>query len=1485
MNRKLSRLLSMLVVVVLSLSAILIPAYATKDLSKSGDLAEQDYSFYRLASCASGWYANASAPGAADDKKYSLDSQSIDTAGNAGAVLGFYDKGADKDGVYGFILTVDSNITSTYSYQVFQNDTNGASALNRHLMGYCAYGYALHEMGFDKTGSMGQVFGRIIFGATVIIAYILAYSVSGLMNLVVTLLQNVNPFAFFMNVGTNLAGFAGWNSGMSDTFFGQIASTGTEVYNIFTDLGMAMIPIFIVTMLVSVLLLKKTNEMGSRIKQLVIRVAFIAIGIPLMGGIYTSALNNLSLQLNDTNVAANKIIVSSFVDFDSWAMNSNLSPSSGISIPASAIPNESVRAQIQAMNIKLNIDEKTGTVSLDDSVYPYLRSFAIRANKSGNVTNESQWGVENLTSSNMRSNNSESFASIFTMLLRYLKNDYCSPSSFESKIKAALDPNDDATLEFFTSRNTMAAWQTTSDDDSVDKFTHDLHGMMTGGCLDISAVNGNVRLEFNGNSTDKGLSDIAMYNYLNTSFHANSATVYAAALASSQFVRESHYQVNMIGTGMLSFFYWLNSFSLLICFAVVGWFYALAIVMANIKRGIRLIGEIPFAMLGSMKAIARVIAYTLMLITEVVATFFIYILVTNIIFSISTATSDVIVETLTDTIVLGNMPMITLPGYPLAIVQLLVSTVVVIWFTIISLRVRRQFVKAIDEEVARVVEKIIGVNSGAASDHIGDKPGLGENLMKGAAAGAGAALGAKLFGNKETATDGENGKGSQMTVGTGDGGEDGEDAGGVIAERDENGHVMGYHDKDGHAVDANGHRIDGKSGADGKSGEDADKEVAKNLENADSLGDASPAHEDGGTEDSDTDSESRTSDSNAESETKDPQSEGTPADKPDGGETTNAESKDAASKETSTDAQSGPEQNVDAADTGNGNTKPGDGKSKSGGNKSKSGANKSGNNGTKSRGVHASKGGPVSAGATGSGDPALNGTAVDIADEQAEAYLGLDDDKDQDGKQGAENAVAKALQAAPLPKSENAGSPVRAVQASASPQPGNHKDSAGGQSLTSSNGRTTPSQMRSFGQRAQGGGSGQPSSVGAKDVQRGVSADTEQQPMTFEEQQRQSLIEALRENNDLLRQQMQPAVNNSPAPPPMSVGKAAALGALAAVAKSMDDDSGLAGAVVQGVAGGAVAQEMAQQMRGVSAGGGGAPARGGGGAPASGGGDARRSATTARGAGRKNVNPGGSSADGGRRVGQPLGGRHPVAADLRREASSSVRFARSSEQLAEQVDAGTGPAASVYQQNLAQQAVLNRQVAHSNMAMANNMDTLAGKATGARAAVEGVDTTLMNATRDMQQSRADAQNKRLVEYQQADASRYAYAVGANGQVDASKLTLGDRVVYEARQRGRALRESGANTVTNGMTSVADFAHGKLNSAADAVRGAEIKGANIGNKVHTLRKNSAQKALFKQMNAQAKGNMAQKYKYEQAVLDMGSSSGVKLQRDSLDDDVI
>ena len=226
------------------------------------------------------------------------------------------------------------------------------------------------------------------------------------------------------------------------------------------------------------------------------------------------------------------------------------------------------------------------------------------------------------------------------------------------------------------------------------------------------------------------LSALSMYNYLNTSFDKSSLTVYSSSKAVSSATREYHNSVNLVGSAGVSWLYWVNGAVTLLCFIVLGLGYAFGMLTGAIKNSLHIITAVPFATLGSIAGIAKVVIYTFTMITEIIGTMFIYRLAQEIILSIPSIFEGGLEHMFNN---MGGFGTYLKNSGNVTLFTSLVSTVLLLILTWKLMHFRGAFVKGLNEAVTKIVDKFLDTNV--------MPPASGGKLMPVLASGIGAGAG------------------------------------------------------------------------------------------------------------------------------------------------------------------------------------------------------------------------------------------------------------------------------------------------------------------------------------------------------------------------------------------------------------------------------------------------------------------------------------------------------------------------------------------------------------------------------------------------------------------------------------------------------------------------------------------------------------------------------------------------------------------------
>lgn len=214
--------------------------------------------------------------------------------------------------------------------------------------------------------------------------------------------------------------------------------------------------------------------------------------------------------------------------------------------------------------------------------------------------------------------------------------------------------------------------------------------------------------------TSYGLSAVAMYNYLSSSFDGSKITVYSAANTTSDQVQVGHYAVTSVGSGLIRIIYLLDALCLLGCITVLGYGYGFGLIMANFKVLMKLIPSIFSGMLGSLSGIAKSLALLAAMIVELMGTFILYYVSCELVFTIYSLVEGPLLVLLNrlfgENSVIGNL---------VPIIFGVVSCAVLLAITKKLLEYRVVICKAVTDACSDVIGKFVGGKVGRIDLHDG----------------------------------------------------------------------------------------------------------------------------------------------------------------------------------------------------------------------------------------------------------------------------------------------------------------------------------------------------------------------------------------------------------------------------------------------------------------------------------------------------------------------------------------------------------------------------------------------------------------------------------------------------------------------------------------------------------------------------------------------------------------------------------------------
>lgn len=769
--------------------------------SFAGDDKDKDFSFYKVSSAISAYYDESHNDSKdAKDKKFK-DNGAATNAGSfakAGNFVGFVDQDYNN-GFFGATISYLSGSSQNRSYTAYTFEKCPA------LRAYVQYGHALNSLGLDSTANVAfdiMFIFRGLGGMILGLFYTTALSVETVFYGVLTMLQTLNPFAWFLHPDADTP-FKGWFAEAADHMPGAFIGLQQVVsrwYGAFYKLGVVMIPLYAAIAIAMIILGKiskgnSTTKEGvfSRIKKLSLRIVFIFAGIPLLGACYTGALDALLKGSGGRGhiPAANTVLCSTLVDFEAWSLRTHLALPSGAHI--------GVRGLTGLSQSYVSLSETSALRDLALGINHLARPSMCDAPIFSNSDVHSSTVTPELVG-----NTAQAIVDGYGLIARFGASTFYDASDFETVFKRwhsnKLGSGKEAT-------NLMD--QIKADGDIGNYYKDSRIDGGKGGVYTKDNKSGDLgykgsagEISYSGNASDvhaKGLTSLAMYNYLTSSFSDSNITTYSAHKATSAVMRQAHHSVNLIGNGMGSFIYFMYAVVMFLAMTVIGWCYAFAIFINCIKRGVSMIAGLPMAMLGNLKAMAKAVTIVMMMVVELIGTAFIYRVVIELLLSMHEIFEAPLQELLAKPGSVGSTIIPTfsavIPGMQVndlgmldgivAYISIVAAIVMNILFTFWAVKFRRQFVKAIDGQLAGFIDRIFataGPNGGGVAAGVASKPSLGERamhglkdaagrgagVMMGNAMGTGAGMAANaLLGKGDAAMPGGGGIGSVVSAATG----------------------------------------------------------------------------------------------------------------------------------------------------------------------------------------------------------------------------------------------------------------------------------------------------------------------------------------------------------------------------------------------------------------------------------------------------------------------------------------------------------------------------------------------------------------------------------------------------------------------------------------------------------------------------------------------------------------------------------------------
>jgi len=800
--------------------------------------------------------------------------------GTAGAFLGYEDKNFNDDTAQAFNGANASN-DRVYTHELARSlasvpvGEDGEFGANSGVRDYLYFGSALNGLGLDSPAGAGGnqaadgTAQRFLFGNTMLLAFIGSGLIDVVFATVVRALQIINPFNLLFDAvrgaddyfgGTKSMFTAGVDGVDDDSVFSGIRDFFATVYQGTLTIGwMVTVPITIGIVAMGMLLFRR-YERGKNLKHLFIRITYLTLGIPLLGVTYTSALNSMEgASGRSGTVHAQGVVLSTYVDFEKWAMDYRLAipdkaPDNAITwVDSNGQPTSDSQVKVRKTALAINqmvnknwdpdrnsngprFDNKSGdftymTDNMDYGGTPGERKLS--NGSSQNVSDDVGFGNTINLLNRYKDNAGVSGATLDNSVTSYLAAE---DRKQKNKEKGAEDTNKDSnpgdknsntvaspiewisewnTAEKINSQGQKSAEEGDDQENGKGKKVNfednttpnplmyvKKGGLQTDGGKsvpidegDATIANGGANeVSFNksgnkkctahditdgdgldptGNPADCNMSLLSLYNYLNTRFDSKGGTIDGSGMSSSVNSRAMHSSVSAVGSGAMHLIYWFSSMTLLVSFIVIGFGYALALLFNSIKRAISLISAVPFAAMGFMGGIAKVIVYAVALFLELLGTLFIYRLVQEFLMVIPSLIEAPMSEFLSNDgkgdlaawgIAQGVAGLAAKNPMAIGILVTLIASAGVLIFTILAMKLRSTLIGAIDEAVTRFINKLMDTNVSGGTE--AGKQSQAKSML---ARGAGMAVGHRMMtGGSDDGADGADGDGGTGLAGDDD---------------------------------------------------------------------------------------------------------------------------------------------------------------------------------------------------------------------------------------------------------------------------------------------------------------------------------------------------------------------------------------------------------------------------------------------------------------------------------------------------------------------------------------------------------------------------------------------------------------------------------------------------------------------------------------------------------------------------------------------
>ena len=647
-----------------------------------------DLSLYQRASELTREFATALSPGSEVDDMHMLETNDTDSllvAGNAGGMLGYAEVLSDDTGIVGWLMNSYTTASATITYDQLMHvvgdgsDSVYVAGQSNPFFQYAGYGEVLTEMGLISTIRPGLGEGlRFISSGLTLLVYLLANAAPFLFRGALMILTTLNPFRLFETV---INGTASADLGI----ISGIAEYVGSMYEVVQDFSIVvLLPAFLAATVFSVLVFRKGSAM-KRFARYGVRVFMLFAGLPLIGATYTGLIEDLDSKVSVGSEYADYLVLSSYVDFENWVKYSRLAPPVDSDIRNPRYGDDEERSiSDRAMILEVN-----GTRANNDRAQA-LKTRYSSTSELGAIFDEggAKTDVDGETMSREEKN---SFTRVYSMLSRHMTSAKYTGSDYDGEVSGQIqriratnssEENDENIVKMFSlSASDNRTWSSKLNPfDGDEDWMKPIHWNGDGNDIDSSAkglfTEGNARNElfqfgnyrmniYNAGDlrytvgegyvvpnmdpvvtsksapigatraeTVGGLSPIAMYNFLNTTFSNTGLTVYSPQRTSSDLSRDAYAAVTFGGSGVSSFTRWVENLTVMLSLALLSIAYGVMMVSVAIKNIPRILTGVFGTALGSIAFTTKLLISTAVLIIQVIGMIFLYALSENIIMTL-----------------------------------------------------------------------------------------------------------------------------------------------------------------------------------------------------------------------------------------------------------------------------------------------------------------------------------------------------------------------------------------------------------------------------------------------------------------------------------------------------------------------------------------------------------------------------------------------------------------------------------------------------------------------------------------------------------------------------------------------------------------------------------------------------------------------------------------------------------------------------------